>query len=369
MSPAWLLNPRNALLVALGIVAALYLALIIRATLRGVHEGDRATPSAGGIGTGFVTNFFDTLGIGSFATTTTIFRLHLTPAQKRMWAIVFGLLAAVVATVVGVVRPGLIFGRGMWFGATIVAVLLSALLVLYFGENVDDKVIPGTLNVGHTVPTIAQAFIFTTLVPVDPKTLIALIVAAVLGAWIGAGIVAKWPRRRIQFGMGVALLVFAMFLVATLAKQSPTAGTQLELTGTKLIVGFLGNFALGALMTLGIGLYAPCMVMIYMLGMNPTAAFPIMMGSCAFLMPVASARFVRERSFNLRASLGLLIGGLPAVLLAALIVKSLDLTVVRWLVLAVVLYTAAGLLRAAARSKDAASSPSAAPSGASAAVS
>jgi uncharacterized membrane protein YfcA len=160
-----------------------------------------------------------------------------------------------------------------------------------------------------------------------------------------------------------------MFLVATLAKQSPTAGTQLELTGTKLLIGFLGNFALGALMTLGIGLYAPCMVMIYMLGMNPTAAFPIMMGSCAFLMPVASARFVRERGFNLRASLGLLIGGLPAVLLAALIVKSMDLTVVRWLVLAVVLYTATGLIRAAARSKDAAASPSGAPTGASAAVS
>jgi len=278
MSAASILDPRNALLTVLAIVALLYLTLVVRATMRDKQEGDRAAPTPLGLGTGFVTNFFDTLGIGSFATTTAIFRRF------------------------GMVR---------------------------------DEKIPGTLNVGHTLPTIVQAFIFTKLVPVDPKTLILLIVAAVLGAWVGAGVVAKWPRRRIQLGMGVALLIFAGFLIMTLASRNPTGGTLLELTGTKLIVGFAGNLALGALMTLGIGLYAPCMIMIYMLGMNPTAAFPIMMGSCAFLMPVASARFVRERGFDLRGSLGLLVGGVPAVLIAAFIVKQLDLTIVRWLVLVV----------------------------------
>ena len=358
MSAASILDPRNGLLFVLAVVALLYVTLIVRATARGMKAGEDAEPGAGGIATGFITNFFDTLGIGSFATTTTIFRLQLTPAQKRMWSIVFGLIAAVAVVLVGIFAPALIFGRGIWFGLTIAAVLIAALLVLYFGENVDDQRIPGTLNVGHTLPTIAQAFIFTKLVPVDPKTLIALIVAAVLGAWFGAGIVAKWPRRRIQLGMGIALFVFAGFVIMTLASRNPAGGTQLELTGTKLIVGFAGNLMLGALMTLGIGLYAPCMIMIYMLGMNPTAAFPIMMGSCAFLMPVASARFVRERGFELRPSLGLLIGGLPAVLIAALIVKSLDLTVVRWLVLAVVLYTAAGLVRAALKDKGIAAAPS-----------
>jgi len=293
-------NARTALLIVLAIVGVLYILLVIRATTRGVAEGEKAAPSPLGLGTGFVTNFFDTLGVGSFATTTAIFRRF------------------------GMVR---------------------------------DEKIPGTLNFGHTLPTIAQAFIFTTIVPVDPKTLILLIVAAVLGAWVGAGIVAKWPRRRIQIGMGVALLIFAGFVIMTLASKNPAGGTELELTGTKLIVGFVGNLVLGALMTLGIGLYAPCMIMIYMLGMNPTAAFPIMMGSCAFLMPVASARFVRERGFDLRASLGLLLGGVPAVLIAAYIVKTLDLTIVRWLVLAVVLYTAIGLIRAAMKGEATAPAP------------
>jgi uncharacterized membrane protein YfcA len=115
----------------------------------------------------------------------------------------------------------------------------------------------------------------------------------------------------------------------------------------------VGNFLLGALLTLGIGLYGPCMVLVSLLGMNPTAAFPIMMGSCAFLMPVASARFIRERAFDPRAALSFVVGGLPAVLIAAFIVKSLPLTAVRWLVVVVVLYTAIGLLLAARR-RDAA---------------
>ena len=303
MSAASILDPRNALLTVLAVVALLYLTLVVRATMRGTKEGDRAAPTPLGFATGFVTNFFDTLGIGSFATTTAIFRRF------------------------GMVR---------------------------------DEKIPGTLNVGHTLPTIVQAFIFTKLVPVDPKTLILLIVAAELGAWVGAGVVAKWPRRRIQLGMGVALLIFAGFLIMTLASRNPTGGTLLELTGTKLIVGFAGNLALGALMTLGIGLYAPCMIMIYMLGMNPTAAFPIMMGSCAFLMPMASIRFVRTRSYDLKAILGMMLGGIPAVLIAAFIVKTMDIDYVRVLVIIVVTYTGIGMLRSARRERDIATQATAA---------
>jgi uncharacterized membrane protein YfcA len=120
-----------------------------------------------------------------------------------------------------------------------------------------------------------------------------------------------------------------------------------SLSGTRLGVGLAGNFVLGALMTLGIGLYAPCLILISLLGMDPRAAFPIMMGACAFLMPVASARFVAAGSYHPRASVGLALGGIPAVLVAAYIVKSLPLSAVRWLVVIVVVYTAVALLRSA----------------------
>jgi uncharacterized membrane protein YfcA len=286
------LDAKGWLFVALGFFTAFYLWMLWRGVRRRARiEPVRPTPHAAA--TGFVTAFFDTLGIGSFATTTSIF---------RNWKLV------------------------------------------------DDAVIPGTLNVGITLPTIVQAFIYTRLIPVDSRTLILMIVAAVIGAWLGAGVVARWPKVRIQLGMGTALLIAAAILLAGLLSLLPAGGDALALTGGKLAFAIAGNFALGALMTLGIGLYAPCMILVTLLGLTPAAAFPIMMGSCAFLMPVASARFVRLNRYDVRAALGLAIGSIPAVLLAAFIVKSLPLTAVRWLVIVVVVYTAIGLLRAARQS-------------------
>lgn len=193
-----------------------------------------------------------------------------------------------------------------------------------------------------------QAFIYIAIVQVEMTTLILLIAASVLGMWLGAGVVSGWPRRYIQIGMGVALLVAATLFLMTIFHKEAAGGSALGLQGIKLWAGIAGNFALGALMSLGIGLYGPCLIMISLLGMDPRAAFPIMMGSCAFLMPVGSERFVRKGSYDFRASLGLAIGSIPAVLIAAFIVKSLDLYYVRWLVVVVVAFTALSMLRSAA---------------------
>ena len=238
---------------------------------------------------GFVTNFFDTLGIGSFAPTTAIFKLR---------------------------------------------------------RIVPDEKIPGTLNVGHALPTVAQALIFIAAVQVDPLTLVGMIVAAVAGAWLGAGVVAGLPRRPIQIGMGIALLVAAIFFVLKNLDVGP-AGEALALRGGLLVAAIVANFVLGALMTVGVGLYAPCMALVGLLGMNPIAAFPIMMGSCAFLMPTAGLRFVATGSYDWRAALGLALGGIPAVLIAGLLVKELPVKLLRWLVVFVVIYTAVMMLRSA----------------------
>jgi uncharacterized membrane protein YfcA len=279
------------LFAALAAITLFYVTVWAREVLeRSARE--RTLPSPILTAIGFITNFFDTLGIGSFAPTTSAFKLT---------------------------------------------------------KLVDDRIIPGTLNVGHTLPVVAQAFIFIAIVQVDMATLLLLIAAAVLGAWLGAGIVASWPRRYVQLGMGVALLLAAILMLASQLQLLPGGGEAIRLTGVKLGLGIVGNFMLGALMTLGIGLYAPCLIMISLLGMSPVTAFPIMMGSCAFLMPAGSVRFIKAKSYNVRAALGLAIGGVPAVLLAAFLVKSLPLDVVRWLVVAVVTYTAIAMLRSASR--------------------
>jgi uncharacterized membrane protein YfcA len=146
-------------------------------------------------------------------------------------------------------------------------------------------------------------------------------------------------------------MVAAAIIVLRQTGEVPAGGETLGLTGMRLLAGVAGNFVLGALMTLGIGLFAPCMILVSLLGMNARTAFPIMMGSCAFLMPAASLHFIREGRYDRRAALGLTLGGTPAVLIAGLVVKSLPLQAVQWLVVVVVFYTAVALLRSAVRDK------------------
>ena len=251
-------------------------------------SGDSIRPTPYQLGVGFVTNFADALGIGSFATTTAAYKLR---------------------------------------------------------KTVPDEWIPGTLNVGHAIPTFLEAAIYITVIQVDRLTLWSLIAASVVGAWFGAGVVASWPRRRVQRGMAVALVTTGVFMALRQLQFFPPGGAAIGLSGTPLLVAIVANSIFGELMTRGIGLYPTCMGMVSLLGMSPTVAYPIMMGSCAFLMPVASIRFIRARAYHKQASVGLTLGGVPAIILATTLVKSLPLDVVKWLVVGVVLYTAVTMWR------------------------
>lgn len=238
---------------------------------------------------GFIGNFFDTLGIGSFAIETALFK---------------------------------------------------------FSKQTEDRLIPGTLNVANAIPTLTQGIIFIQIVEVEPLTLTTMLLASGLGALLGAGVVAKLPERNIRLTMGVALLITSFFMIASKFNWIEGGGNAIGLEGYKLVLGVGVNFALGALMTAGIGLYAPCMALVFALGMSPAVAFPIMMGSCAVLMPLASIRFIKEGAYNRRAAFIISITGLVAVLIAAFVVKSLPLDTMRWLVIGVIIYTATVMLRA-----------------------
>jgi uncharacterized membrane protein YfcA len=239
---------------------------------------------------GFVVNFFDVLGIGAFAPQTAL---------------------------------------------------------LKFTKQTEDRVLPGTLNVANTVPVLIQALIFITVIEVEPVTLILMLISAAAGAILGAGIVAKMSEKRIRVVMGFALLITAGFMFAGKMQWIQGGGTAIGLSGVKLIIAVAVNFLLGALMTAGIGLYAPCMAMVFALGLSPQVAFPIMMGSCAFLMPPASIKFIKEGAYNRKAAIGMALPGIIAVLIAALIVKSLPLDTLRWLVILVIVYTSVVMLRSA----------------------
>ena len=241
---------------------------------------------------GLVANFLDTLGIGSFAQITAIFK-----ATKA----------------------------------------------------VDDKIIPGTLNVANAFPIALQAFIFISVIEVEVVTLISLIVSAAAGAWLGAGIIAKFNRRKIRIVMGFALAVTAMLMILSMAGFIQGHGDAQGLSGGLLVAGIIGNFILGAFMTAGVGLYAPCMAMLFLLGMSPLTVFPIMMGSCAFLMPIAGIKFIKKEMYARKPSVAIAIMGSIGVLIAAYLITSLPLDILKIVVVAVVLYTSGSMLYSARR--------------------
>jgi uncharacterized membrane protein YfcA len=259
------------------------------------RQNGRLRPYPSEILAGLVTDFFDTLGIGSFASTTAIFKL------RRM---------------------------------------------------VPDELIPGTLNVGKTPSAITEALIFVGAIQVDPVLLTSLIASATGGAWVGADIVARLSKRSIQLLMGVALLFAGIIFAGVNLKWLPGGGTALTLAGWQFGVALAVNFGLGILMSAGIGLYAPCMITLALLGMHPLAAFPIMAGACAMVQPVAGLRFFQTGAFAWGTSVGLAMGGVAGVLTAAYVVKSLPLMALRWLVVVVVAYAAFAMLRSAAQSQE-----------------
>ena len=209
---------------------------------------------------------------------------------------------------------------------------------------VKDRIIPGTLNTAMTVPVIAEAMIFIKKVEVEPVTLITMLVAATLGAIVGAGIVARLDEKKVQLYMGLALLAVVVVMLAQQFNLIQGGGTAIGLTGIKLSIAVIGNFILGALMTLGIGLYAPCMALVYTLGLNPLVAFPVMMGSCACLMPAASVKFIKARAYHKKATIFNAIFGTIGVIVGAYLVTSVPLEILTKVVIVVVLYTAIKLI-------------------------
>ena len=279
------------LLIIIGAGGVFFLASLVVDLVKHKNDLGKESPVVGFL-IGLVTDFFDTLGIGSFAPTTLLFK------------------------------------------------------VTKFLDT--DKKIPGTLNVAHTVPVIMEAVLFLTGVKVEGITLFSMIAAAIAGALVGARIVNKLPEKKIQLVMGVCLIVTA-FLMASgqlgWLKALGAGNAAVGLTGIKLIIGIVGNFILGALMMAGVGLYAPCMAMVYMLGLSPLVAFPIMMGSCAGLMAIGSPEFIKAGNYSRIGSVAITIGGVIGVTIAYTLVKSMPLAVLTWVIIGVVIVTGISMIR------------------------
>lgn len=236
---------------------------------------------------GVVVNFFDALGIGSFATTVAAYGIF---------------------------------------------------------KLVDDKKIPGTLNAGVAIPVIFEALLFTSTVEVELTTLIPIVICGVAGAVIGNKIASRVPEHIVTLVMAIGLFVAAVLMLGSKFGFLPAGGTAIGLGGVKLLIACTGNFILGIALCFGIGNFAPCMCIVYLLGMSPLVSFPIMMCTGAVSTPTTGLMSLKEGLVNRTAVVGLTVGGVIGVAVAVYLVKSMSVSTLQWLVIVVVLYSSATML-------------------------
>jgi uncharacterized membrane protein YfcA len=275
-------------LIPLALAALFYAVMLTRAAL-----ARRAGPGFEAIVLGVITNFFDTLGVGSFAPT-------------MAW--------------------------------------------LKFRRLVPDRLIPRTMLAGHTLPAVVQAIIFLVLlgVLVDPVLLIGCVLATLAGGLLGVSVVIRTKVWVVQLVVGLALILAACMYALTNLHLMPGGGTATSLPLTLMLIAIAANFVFGLLLNFGIGNYAPTLIMLSLMGMDPRLCFPIMAAGAALTASGASMRYIAIGEIDLRIAIGIAVGGVPATLVAAFIVKSMSLETLRWLVVGVVLYAAVVMLRAAA---------------------
>ena len=276
-----------ALLVLIGLGAVCYLISLARALV-----ARRATPSLEAIGLGAVVSFFDTLGIGCFAPTTAWFKF-----------------------------------RGM----------------------VPDRLIPPTMLVGLTPTAMAESVIFLILlgVLVDPVLLFGSAISTMIGGLVGAPLVARARVWIVQLTVAIGLVLAAAAYAMTNLDLFPGGGTATGLPLAQTTVAIAASLGFGILANFGVGNYAPTLAMLSLMGMDPRLCFPIMAAGGSLMGAGAAIRHIKIGEVDLRIILGLVLGGIPAVIVAALIVKEMSLEVLRWLVLIVVIYAAAVMFRAA----------------------
>jgi uncharacterized membrane protein YfcA len=275
-----------ALLVPIVLATLTFSVVLIRAAI-----ADRATPTLETIGLGAVVSFFDTLGIGCFAPSTA------------------------------------------W---------------LKFRRLVPDRVIPPTILVGLTITAVVESVIFLLQlgVKVDPVLLAGCIIACTVGGMIGAGLVHRTRVWIVQLVVAIGLFLAAIAYGMTNLNLFPGGGTAASLPLALTVIAIAANFVIGVLLNYGVGNYAPTLVMLSLMGMDPRLCFPIMAGAAGLMGATAGIRHINTGHLDLRVVVGLTIGGIPAVLVAAYIVVTMPLGILRWLVLVVVLYAALLMLRA-----------------------
>lgn len=203
---------------------------------------------------------------------------------------------------------------------------------------VEDEKFPGTLNAHSILPSLCQALFFLQAIQVEVTTLVALIVGASIGGFFGGFFVSGLDKQRVRFLMFIGYSGIAITILASKLGLLPLGGELMGLEGIWLAAGVFGMFLSGALPAIGVGAYAPTQVILFLLGMSPLAAFPIMTASGAIQQSVVALAFIIRRQVAFSPALLMAFAGVAGVLVAAPVITYINSENLRWLLLIVVLY-------------------------------
>lgn len=224
--------------------------------------------------------------------------------------------------------------------------------ILRMSKNIDDRVLPGTLNAGCAVAVAIQGTVWMSDIGIETPTLVATLVCSIIGGFIGAFWVTKLDRNKVRIVMGCAFVIVAFIMLSKQLGFFPNVGGDANgFSGIKLVVFALLMGLFAALMNAGIGMYAPAMALCALMGLNLGYAFPLAAGGCCAMMPTAGIRSVVADAIDTKVAMWMFLGSIPGTLIAALIVQSMPLTVLTWLVICVLLYTSFSLIQAARSDK------------------
>ncbi|MGQ7453346.1 sulfite exporter TauE/SafE family protein [Streptococcus suis] len=207
------------------------------------------------------------------------------------------------------------------------------------------KKLPGTLNTQCTIPVAVMALAYITKIEVSITTLIVCIVSQMVGSYFGAKFAVKLPAEKLKVSIGIGMIVAALIIFGGKFGLLPGGGNATELTGIKLVVAAVALAIFGALNNIGIGSYALTMITVYLLGLNPAVAFPIMMGAATFSVPVGSVQFVKSGEYSRKVTLFTSTFGVLGVLCAVFVITSLNTAILQWFVAFILLYSAYGMLK------------------------
>ena len=228
-----------------------------------------------------------------------------------------------------------------------------------FTKAVPDKLIPGTLNTCTIFTMTVMTVATVTVMEIEPLTLWVSAICAGIGGLVGSNVISKMNVNAIRWGMGIALIIVAAIIVLRQLGFMPGGGEAIGVHGVKLVILAVVAFILGALMTIGIGLYAPMMATAFLLGISPDVAYPLFMGTCAVMIPFAGINFVRQckktgkQQYDYKAIICISLFGCVGVAVGLFLITSLPLDAIKWIVSCVLVITAVTMFKSAVDSKKA----------------